>query len=186
MRTINLIYAQSLNGVIGHQGQIPWHLPADLKRFKQLTQGATVIMGRKTWESLPVKPLPGRENIVLSHDMNYQAPGAVVVSDFQAALDKASHDQVWVIGGEAVYKQAIPYADYAYVTIVHLDVPGDTYAPQFTGRVIDASQQNLTHTPETGPSFDYQYVCIEVYRNYVCTAQDRPAAFASPDQSPAG
>lgn len=183
LRTVNLIYAVSLNGVIGHQGQIPWHLPPDLKRFKALTQGSTVVMGRKTWESLPIKPLPGRENIVLSHDMNYSAPGAKVVPHLRSALAQATHPDVWIIGGESVYNEALIYADYAYVTVVQVNVPGDTYAPNCQGKVLEHSVHH--HDSPDGQRIDYHFAKIELYNNYVQAAQDRSSPATQAVQSAA-
>lgn len=128
--TVGLVWAQAANGVIGADGTLPWHLPEDLARFKALTMGETVVMGRATWESLPdaVRPLPGRSNVVLSRRLGYQVPGAVVARSIEAALD--TPDDVWVIGGESVYRAAMPYADLLVVTEIAQDFPGDTRAPE--------------------------------------------------------
>lgn len=129
--TVNLIWAQSGSGVIGREGGIPWRLPEDLARFKQITLGHTVVMGRLTWESLPakVRPLPGRRNLVLTRQAGYMADGAQVVSSLDDALrprassgEAALGDgQVWVIGGEQVLAQALARADRCEVT--EIDVP---------------------------------------------------------------
>ena len=126
---IGLVWAQSANGVIGARGRIPWHVPEDLVNFSALTLGATVVMGRATWESLPprYRPLPGRRNVVLSRERGYAAPGAEVTDDLAAAL--ASAPQVWVVGGQAVYQAALEHADRLVVTEVDLLVDGDTSAP---------------------------------------------------------
>lgn len=129
---INLIWAVSHNGVIGAEGDIPWHLPEDLARFKQLTSGCPVIMGRKTWESLPEKarPLPGRMNLVLTRQADWQAPGAIVAPNLEAALAQCQGaEDVWVIGGAQVYKEAMPLACRIEVTSVDIVVHGDTFAP---------------------------------------------------------
>ena len=128
--TVGLVWAQARGGVIGADGGLPWHLPEDLARFKALTTGATVVMGRRTWESLPasVRPLPGRRNVVLSRRAGWTAPGADVVDSLAAALDGRPGD-VWVIGGGAVYAAALPRAERAVVTEVDLTVAGDTWAP---------------------------------------------------------
>lgn len=128
--TVGLIWAQSRNGVIGREGTLPWHLPEDLAHFKAVTGGATVVMGRTTWESLAprFRPLPGRRNIVLSRRPAYDAPGATVVASLDDALAAVDGD-VWVIGGAQVYEQAQPVADRLYVTEIDLDAEGDTYAP---------------------------------------------------------
>jgi dihydrofolate reductase len=126
-RVIGLIWAQSANGVIGRDGTLPWHLPEDMAHFKTLTAGTTVLMGRRTWESLPprFRPLPGRRNLVLSRTPQ---DGAETFPDLAAALDAVSGDG-WVIGGEAVYKAALPFADRIEVTEIRETFAGDTYAP---------------------------------------------------------
>lgn len=129
--TVGLIWAQSTSGVIGRDGGIPWQLPEDLARFKRLTMGHTVVMGRRTWESLPVRfrPLPGRRNIVVTRNPEYQAPGADVVTDIHAAL---SEPDTWVIGGAEIYHLALPAATRCEVTEVGIDLrlqDEDTLAP---------------------------------------------------------
>lgn len=134
---IGMIWAQGTSGVIGSEGRIPWHLPEDLAVFKAITSGHPVIMGRRTWESLPdaSRPLPDRTNIVLSSDPNFSAPGAVRAGNLQAALIEASlsgagSDQIWIIGGASLYREALGLADTVVMTRVDLDVEGDTYAPE--------------------------------------------------------
>jgi dihydrofolate reductase len=128
---IGLIWAEAADRVIGSGGTLPWHLPEDLQLFKKVTMGATVVMGRTTWESLPasVRPLPGRRNVVLSSDAGYGAPGAEVCTSLDDALDHADGD-VWVIGGASVYAQALPRAERVVRTRVHLQVDGDAHAPE--------------------------------------------------------
>ncbi|WP_326547113.1 dihydrofolate reductase [Mycolicibacterium sp. ND9-15] len=118
---VGLIWAQSTSGVIGRGGGIPWRLPEDQARFKELTMGRTVVMGRLTWESLPVKvrPLPGRHNVVLTRRPDYVAEGARVVHTLQDAL---ADDTTWVIGGNEVYALALPIATRCEVTEVDLDL----------------------------------------------------------------
>lgn len=118
--SLGLIWAQSTSGVIGRDGGIPWRLPEDLARFKELTMGHTVIMGRLTWESLPasVRPLPGRRNVVISRQRGYRADGAEVVSDLQ----DAPLDDAWVIGGAQIYGLAMPLATRCEITEVDLDL----------------------------------------------------------------
>ncbi|KDE97894.1 dihydrofolate reductase [Mycolicibacterium aromaticivorans JS19b1 = JCM 16368] len=121
--SVGLIWAQSTSGVIGRDGGIPWRLPEDLARFKDLTMGHTVVMGRRTWESLPgsVRPLPGRNNVVLTRQADYMADGATVVG----ALDDVPDDDMWVIGGSEVYHLALPVADRCEVTEVEIDLRVD-------------------------------------------------------------
>ena len=128
--TVALIWAQAANGVIGDRGTLPWHLPEDLTRFRDLTMGATVVMGRATWESLPerVRPLPGRDNVVLSRRPGWSAEGARVVASLREALTGVTGD-VWVIGGASVYAAALPLADRVEVTELRDAFPGDVTAP---------------------------------------------------------
>ena len=131
MTTVGLIWAQSTSGVIGRDGGIPWRLPEDQVRFKEITMGRTVVMGRLTWESLPkkVRPLPGRKNVVLTRQADYMADGAHVVPLLQDAL---TDDITWVIGGEQIYTLALPIATRCEVTEVDIDLPrddGDAVAP---------------------------------------------------------
>jgi dihydrofolate reductase len=122
--TVGLIWAQSPSGVIGRAGGIPWRLPEDQARFKRLTLGHTVVMGRLTWESLPskVRPLPGRKNVVVTRQADYVAEAATVVGGLDEAL---TDNQTWVIGGEQIYGLALPFATRCEVTEVEVDLPRD-------------------------------------------------------------
>jgi dihydrofolate reductase len=127
---VGLIWAQSTSGVIGRDGAIPWHLPEDLARFKTLTMGHTVVMGRRTWDSLPerFRPLPGRRNVVLTRNRDFAAPGADVVGSIDDAID----EQTWVIGGSEIYHLALSAATRCEVTEVEIDLrlqDGDALAP---------------------------------------------------------
>jgi dihydrofolate reductase len=133
MPRINLLYARAANGVIGHQGAMPWHLPEDLAHFKALTMGCPVIMGRKTWDSLPMRfrPLPGRTNVVITRQPDWKEDGAVPVATLDEALKACgSAEEVWVIGGAQIFAQAEPLADRIEVTEIAQDFPGDVFAPQ--------------------------------------------------------
>ena len=127
---VSLVVARADNGIIGKGGALPWRLPDDLRRFKQLTLGKPVVMGRKTWESLPKKPLPGRENIVVTRDPGFRAEGAVVVHSLDEALARAA-DEICVIGGVEIFREALPRATRIHLTEVHADVDGDTRMPGF-------------------------------------------------------
>jgi dihydrofolate reductase len=120
-----LIYARAANGTIGRDGKLPWHIPADLKRFKALTMGKSMIMGRKTFESFP-KPLPGRRHIVLTRDPEWRADGAEVARSPEEALALAGDTEVAIIGGAEVNALFLPRASRVELTEVHADVPGDT------------------------------------------------------------
>ncbi|MGY0236735.1 dihydrofolate reductase [Longispora urticae] len=128
--TLGLIWAQAANGVIGRDNALPWHLPEDMKHFRTLTAGATMIMGRRTWDSLPerFRPLPGRRNLVLTRQPDWSAPGAEVFGSLADALDAVTGD-VWVMGGAAVYAEALPFADRVEVTELRESFEGDVYAP---------------------------------------------------------
>jgi dihydrofolate reductase len=129
---IVLIAAVAKNRVIGRDNQLVWQLPEDMQHFKALTQGHTVLMGRKTWESLPprFRPLPGRRNIVVTRQGDYAAPGAEVAGSLPAALALAAADEtVFVIGGAEIYAQALPLADSLEITQVDLEPAGDAWFP---------------------------------------------------------
>ena len=129
---IVLVLAMSDNAVIGDRGGIPWRIPDDMKRFKRLTLGKPIIMGRKTWDSFPKKPLPGRTNIVVTRDRSWRDEGAVAVHSFEEALTKARGEnpsEISVVGGAEIYKAALPFADRVELTQVHLTVAGDTRLP---------------------------------------------------------
>lgn len=122
------------NGVIGIDNRLPWRLPEDLQRFRALTTGHTIIMGRKTWESIG-KPLPGRQNIVVSRQRDFHAPGALVAASLAAALAHvALPDPVFVIGGEALYREALSAATRLYFTEIERDFDGDARFPEFSRR----------------------------------------------------
>ncbi len=124
MTLVGLVWAQSTSGVIGRNGDIPWHVPEDLARFKQVTVGHTVIMGRRTWDSLPaaVRPLPRRRNIVLSRQADFKPAGADVVDSLEEAL---TEPEAWVIGGAQIYRLTLPYATRCEVTEIEIDLARD-------------------------------------------------------------
>ena len=129
---LHLIYARARNGVIGKDGQMPWHLPEDLAHFKRVTLGQPVIMGRKTWDSLPAKfrPLPGRLNIVVTRQADWQAPGALRAGSIEEAMGLCSDaPDAWIMGGAEIYRQAEPLASTAVVTEIDADFEGDALAP---------------------------------------------------------
>jgi dihydrofolate reductase len=129
---LGLVYARSRNGVIGKDNRLPWRLPEDMAHFKALTMGCPVIMGRKTWDSLPPKfrPLPGRRNIVVTRQPQWQAEGAERAASLEDAVALCgSAGQGWVIGGAELYRQAEPLAQRAEVTEIEQDFEGDAFAP---------------------------------------------------------
>ncbi len=131
---VTLIVAMSRDGTIGDKGKIPWHLSEDLRRFKQVTMGCPIIMGRKTYESIG-KPLPGRENIILTRNVRFEAPdGTIIFSNLDEAITYCrakNTSQIFVIGGSEVYRQALPIADRLLLTRVHRDVRGDKKFPEY-------------------------------------------------------
>ena len=132
MPRLHLIYARAANGVIGINGTLPWHLPEDLAHFKRTTLGCPVIMGRKTWDSLPPKfrPLPGRTNIVVTRQKNWHEIGSEPARDMREALQLCEHfPDVWVIGGAQLYALAEPMASTAIVTEIDQAFDGDAFAP---------------------------------------------------------
>jgi dihydrofolate reductase len=154
MSRIALVVAVSRNGVIGRGGGLPWHISSDMQRFKAITMGKPVIMGRKTWESLPRKPLPGRPNIVITRQRGYGAPGATVVADAAAALAAArAHDaeEIAVIGGGQIYEVFFELADRIYLTEVDLAAKGDTRFPPIDGH---QWRQTAIEVIEKGPKDD--------------------------------
>jgi dihydrofolate reductase len=144
------------NGVIGDRGRIPWRLPDDMRHFKALTLGKPSIMGRKTWESLPKKPLPGRSNIVITRDRNYRADGATVVATINEALGRAkaeNPEEIMVIGGAEIYRVALPLATRIHLTEIHAQIEGDTsFAFDRTGW-IEAFRED--HNTDAGLSYSF-------------------------------
>jgi dihydrofolate reductase len=128
--TVNLIWAEAHDRVIGANGRIPWRIPGEQAMFKQRTMGSTVVMGRATWDSLPSRwrPLPGRRNVVLTRDPTWAAAGAEVATSVDDVLKR--YDEVWVMGGAVVYLAFLPHADLVVRTEIDLAVPGDTFAPE--------------------------------------------------------
>lgn len=129
---VSMIVAAGRRGEIGRHGTMIWHLPADLRHFRRITTGAPVIMGRKTWESLPRRPLPGRLNIVITRQAGYSAPGALVAGSLQEAVAAAPEPcgEVFVIGGAEIYRQAYPLARRIYLTAIGAEAPdADTFFP---------------------------------------------------------
>lgn len=147
MTWVGLIWAEAKGGVIGASGTIPWHVPEDMAHFKEVTLGAPVIMGRKTWDSLPerFRPLPGRENVVITRQQDWGADGARRASNISEAV--RGRDRVWVMGGAEIYAQVIADADRLEVTEIDLDVAGDAFAPSKTGwRLVDEGEWQTSRT----------------------------------------
>jgi dihydrofolate reductase len=167
MSRIALVAAVGANGIIGAQGRIPWRIPEDLRHFKKLTLDKPCIMGRKTWESLPIKPLPGRTNIVITRDVRFAAPAAVVAHSLEEAIVRARSEdttEIAVIGGAEIYRMTLPRADAIHLTEVHADFDGDARFP-----VLEPGDWRETarveHAGREGPG--YAFVTLERIRHSV-------------------
>ncbi|HEY5674718.1 MAG TPA: dihydrofolate reductase [Malonomonas sp.] len=139
---ISLIVAMSSNRVIGAEGQLPWRLPADLQRFKQLTMGQTLLMGRKTFESIG-RPLPGRRTIVVSRNPDFAVEGCTLVPDLPSGIAAAQSDELFICGGAEIYRQALPLVERIYLTELLREVVGDTCFPE-----LPAGQFRIIQTEE--------------------------------------
>jgi dihydrofolate reductase len=154
---VRLIYACAANGVIGRDNTIPWHLPEDLAHFRQLTTGAPVIMGRRTWDSLPprFKPLPGRSNLVLTRQETWNENGSEPFQDLRTALSFCENEAcVWVIGGAQIYAEALPLASRVEVTEIAQAFEGDAWAPELSPTEWEETQREA-RTTATGLQFSF-------------------------------
>lgn len=163
--TISLVVAIAGNGVIGREGGLPWRLSTDMKRFKALTMGHPVVMGRKTWESFPKKgPLPGRTNIVITRDRNYRAEGAVLAGSLDEALAIAANspggDDICVIGGGEIFARSMELADRLHVTHIEADIEGDTVFPSIDPRLWYSIREEMQPAGEKD-DFPTRYVVYE-------------------------
>lgn len=158
---LSIIVAIAQNGAIGKDNDLLWHLSGDLKRFKQLTTGHPVVMGRKTWDSLPKRPLPGRQNIVMTNNPDFRADGATVVHSINDLFKvlKDCDDEVFVMGGAAIYKALLPFSQRLYITRVYRDYEADVYFP-----TIDMSEFNLVDLGE--PMLDEESGLDYAYEEY--------------------
>jgi dihydrofolate reductase len=157
---LSLIVALSANRVIGANQRLPWHLPADLKRFKALTWGKPILMGRKTHESIG-RPLPGRHNIILTADPGYQAPGCAVAHSLYEAIALAGNaEELMVIGGATLYETLLPQATRLYLTLIDRDFDGDTYFPAYAPEDWQlVESQSVSDDPAV--DFSYRYEMFE-------------------------
>jgi len=155
---ISIIVAVSEDWGIGKDNELLWNISEDLKRFKRLTSGNTVIMGKKTWDSLPRRPLPGRTNIVLTDDPDEIIEGSVTAYSIEDALDKCKKsDDIFVIGGGSVYRQFMPIADRLYITHIHKKAPADVYFPEIDPKIWKVAEKEDFEAGETNP-IAYSYV----------------------------
>jgi len=149
--TISLIAAMSRNHVIGKNNSLPWNLPADMKRFRELTLNKPVVMGRKTFESIG-RPLPKRQNLILTKDRNFRAEGCIAVHSVKEAIE-AAEKEIMIIGGSQIYELFLPFADKMYLTIIEKDFEGDAYFPEFDSR--EWKETSRTSQEDNGLSFSF-------------------------------
>ena len=158
---ISLIVAMASNRVIGLNNKMPWHLSADLKKFKQITMGSPILMGRKTYESIG-KPLPGRTNIIISRNTDYQQAGCLVFNNLETALQSASEltNELFVIGGSDLYQTLLPLADKLYLTLINQAFEGDTYFPEIDlNEWQEIAREDINDDNST--SFSYSFLTLE-------------------------
>ncbi len=161
MTAISFVLARADNGVIGNKGAIPWRIPEDMRRFKALTMGNPIVMGRKTWDSFPKKPLPGRTNIVITRDSTWHAEGAVAVHSLDEALARARAEnpaEIAVIGGADIWHLALPHATRIHLTEVHTAPEGDVMMPALDAAVW---REAAREDKQAADGLRYSYVTLE-------------------------
>jgi len=156
---ISLIVAMASNRVIGDRGDIPWKIPGEQKMFKEITLGHVVIMGRKTYESL-IRPLPGRTNIVVTRQTDYEAPGCIIAQDLDRAINSIAADEseAFIIGGGQLYQETIPVADRIYVTLIPREIPGDTFFPEIPDADFAIKKSKFIDGPEPYHFYIYERI----------------------------
>ena len=153
--SIKIIAALSTNRVIGDKGKIPWFIRGELKRFKDITMGHNVVMGRKTFESIG-KVLEGRRNIIISNNKSFEADGAIVEHSFDLAVSQCDKGKdTFIIGGSKIYEMALEYCDYLYLTVIHKPFPGDTYFPEYDARKWTLINETRNYDLENKFSYSY-------------------------------
>ncbi|QTM99600.1 dihydrofolate reductase [Sediminibacillus dalangtanensis] len=156
---ISLLYAMDRNSVIGYQSDLPWRLPNDLKFFKQMTTGNTIIMGRKTFASMN-GPLPNRENVIVTKDKSFQADDCLILHSVEEIVkwsEKDPETELFVIGGEEIFRQVLPYADRMYMTFIDETFPGDTFFPAYNEKDWKLTKKVLGEKNERNP-YDYYFL----------------------------
>ena len=162
MKNISLIVAVSQNSVIGKDNKLAWHLPDDMKYFSNMTNGHPVIMGRKNWESIPIKyrPLPNRKNIVITRNKNYKAENSEIVGSINEAINisrKNSDEEIFIIGGGEIYKESFKYVDKLYITEIKTKIEGNTFFPKWNKKDwIEISR--IYHPKDSKHKYDFDYV----------------------------
>jgi dihydrofolate reductase len=158
---ISMIAAMTEDRVIGIKNTLPWKLPNDMKWFRQHTMGKPIIMGRKTFESFGAKPLPGRTNIIITHDKNYQANESIVVHSIEEALQAAGDaEEVMIIGGASFYEQMLDKADRLYLTFVHAGIKGDAWFPEINNRDWNKVEKTL-HKKDESNQYDHTFIILD-------------------------
>jgi dihydrofolate reductase len=164
---LTLVAAIARNGVIGRDGGLPWRLSSDLQHFKRATMGKPVLMGRKTWDSFPRKPLPGRPNLVLSRDLAFRAEGGFTYTKLDALLaagramaEASGADEICIIGGSLLYAETLPMADRLRLSQLKLDAEGDTQFPPLDNSWIEVSREEIPQ----GPNDDAAYAAVVLER----------------------
>ncbi len=153
--SIKIIAALSTNRVIGDKGKIPWFIRGELKRFKDITMGHNVVMGRKTFESIG-NVLEGRRNIIISNNKSFEADGAIVEHSFDLAVSQCDKGKdIFIIGGSKIYEMALKYCDYLYLTVIHKPFPGDTYFPEYDARKWTLINETRNYDLENKFSYSY-------------------------------
>ncbi len=161
---LSILVAMARNRVIGQNNKLPWHLPADLKHFKFLTMGQTIVMGRKTYESIG-RPLPGRTNIIITRQTSYEVPGAIVVNSIEDAFlvcEKTgiTDSEHFIIGGEELFRQTLEVCQRMYVTEIHRDFKGDTFFPAFNPYDCEETQRDK-HFYDGDNNMEYHFVILD-------------------------
>ena len=161
---LSILVAMAKNRVIGRNNRLPWHLTADLKHFKFLTMGQTIVMGRKTYESIG-KPLPGRANVIITRQADYEVPGAMVVHSLEDALliceeTSNGHSENFIIGGEKLYRQALKICQRMYITEIQRDFDGDVFFPEFDRSEWEETQRDK-HIAENEGGLEYHFVVLQ-------------------------
>lgn len=156
--SIAIIVAVAENGVIGKDNQLIWRLSSDLKRFKSLTMGHPILMGRKTHESIG-KALPGRENIILTRNQDFQAEGCTIIHDLNSFLKQHKEEKIFVIGGEEIYRLCLAYADEIHLTKVHTQIDGDAFFPELSEEWKEMSKE--THSKDDKNEYDYSFCLLK-------------------------
>lgn len=153
---ISIIVAVSDDWGIGRNNDLLWNIPEDLKRFKRLTTGKTVVMGKKTWESLPKKPLPGRKNVVITDVPGEKIENAITVYSIQDAIEKSDREEeIFIIGGGSIYRQFMPVADRLYITHVHMKSPADVFFPEIDKNIWIENEKEKFPASDATPAYTY-------------------------------